>query len=133
MYATHEPCTSASDEPTLLAPRASLEIFMRAGIMQLDAPQLAMRRTEQIACLVLYLVPWRSVCGGQGTTVHKPDQSPARPCAAPLPMMMRPPRPRGEKRAPLCYTPPPSSPNGRYYTGHRCIIEEEGVVDYRGG
>ena len=34
---------------TLRVPRASLEIFMRASIMQLDAPQLAMRRTEQIA------------------------------------------------------------------------------------
>jgi len=34
---------------TLRVPRTSLEIFMGAGILQLDAPQLGMRRTQQIA------------------------------------------------------------------------------------
>ena len=59
-------CTS-----TLRVPRVSLEIFMRASIMQLDAPQLEMRRTQQIAWYCIWHPGvWY---GGRGTTAHKRD------------------------------------------------------------
>ena len=57
--------------PTLREPRASLEIFLGAGILQLDAPQLGMRRTQQIAWYCIwYPGVWY---GGRGTTAHKRD------------------------------------------------------------
>ena len=56
---------------TLRVPRTSLEIFMGAGILQLDAPQLGMRRTQQIAWYCIwYPGVWY---GGRGTTAHKRD------------------------------------------------------------
>ena len=97
MYVTHEPCTSASDAYTHAYPARAARVPGDLPETRHHAARCAAvgDATHRADCLVLYLVPWRSVCGGQGTTVHKPDQSPARPCAAPLPMMMRPPRSRG--------------------------------------